>query len=255
MRIHVVIPAFNEAGRIEATLDALYEYHREGPHDLAVSVVDDGSTDPTVSIVKEYGDSVWPDVRILRLPRNLGKGAAVRYGMLHLSRDCDWALLSDADLSSPIEEVERLLAHGARAGVIIGSRALDPSLIHVRQPLHRQTMGKVYNFFVRMLNFGGYHDTQCGFKLFRPHIAAEVFQDMKVQGFSYDVEAIALALRKGYRVLEVAVRWDHMELSRVRISSAPARMFMELLRIRSRYGRVRPAYPPAADDARLQTAW
>ncbi|HPR62756.1 MAG TPA: glycosyltransferase family 2 protein [Thermoanaerobaculia bacterium] len=250
MVIHVIIPAYNEAGRIEGTLDALYEYSRTGPHRLAVSVVDDGSTDPTVSIVTAYRDNVWSEVRLVRLPRNLGKGAAVRYGMMHLAPGCDWALLSDADLSTPIEEVETLLAHSREAGILIGSRALNPDLITIHQPALRQLMGKVFNLLIRTLFLDGFYDTQCGFKLFRPHIARQIFTELTTPGFAFDVEVIARAYRRGYVVKEVPVRWEHRELSRVSIVGAPLKMLKEIVKLRLRMGRVRPAFPPAWRDGR-----
>lgn len=251
MHIHAVIPAYNEAGRIQQSLETLWSFSRHAPFHFTVTIVDDGSRDPTGAIVRAFQQDIWKSLRYFRLPANRGKGAAVRFGMLHLP-SCQWALLSDTDLSTPLEEIEKLLQFQDQAGILIGSRALDPSLIHIRQPFIRQNMGKVFNLLIRLMLFQGFYDTQCGFKLFRAHLARELFQALKTEGFAFDVEIIGRALLRGYRVLEIPVRWDHRESSRVNLIRAPLRMFWELLRLRLRLGRIHPSFPPFFDGAPLQ---
>ena len=236
MVIEVVIPAFNEEKRVGGTLARIYAYAAEAGLDLRVTVVEDGSRDRTPEIVE--GLKVrFPSLKLLLLGRNRGKGAAVRAGMLAASAEADFLLLSDADLAAPIEEIERLLPHAEHAAVVIGSRARDRTLIQVHQPAHRELMGIIYNLFVQTLLLPGLCDTQCGFKLFRAAAARDVFKDCLTDGFSYDVEALRLAVVKGYVVEEIPIRWSHVEESKVRLGSAPWRMFADLLAIFRRLGR------------------
>lgn len=236
MVIEVIIPAFNESRRIASTLEACFAYRPPAGHTLRVTVCDDGSVDDTCVIVKDL-TARYPDLRLLKVGSNAGKGAAVRLGMTQSLPDSDFLLLSDADLASPIQEVERLLPHMDHCAVAIGSRALDRSLIQVHQPPHREFMGIVYNRLVQALLLPGLYDTQCGFKLFRAAVAREVFGASRVDGFSYDVEVLRLATARGYLVEEVPVRWFHVEDSKVRLLSAPAAMFGEVLVIARRLGR------------------
>jgi dolichyl-phosphate beta-glucosyltransferase len=236
MVIEVVIPAYNESRRIASTLERCFAYTPPAGHALRVTVCDDGSTDDTCAVV-EGMTARFPDLRLLKVGSNKGKGAAVRLGMTHALPDSGLLLLSDADLASPIEEVERLLPHMDHAAVAIGSRALDRSLIQVHQPLHREFMGIVYNRLVQALLLPGLYDTQCGFKLFRAAVAKEIFSASIVDGFSYDVEVLRLATARGYIVEEVPVHWFHVEDSKVRLLSAPAAMFGEVAAIARRLGR------------------
>jgi len=236
MVIEVVIPAYNESRRIASTLEKCFGYKPPVGHTLRVTVSDDGSTDDTCAIV-EGMTARFPNLRLLKVGSNKGKGAAVRLGMVQSRPDSDFLLLSDADLSSPIEEVERLLPHMDHAAVAIGSRALDRSLIQVHQPPHREFMGIVYNRLVQALLLPGLYDTQCGFKLFRASVAREIFGASVVDGFSYDVEVLRLATARGYLIEEVPVRWFHVEDSKVRLLSAPAAMFWEVVAISRRLGR------------------
>jgi dolichyl-phosphate beta-glucosyltransferase len=241
MVIEVIIPAYNEEKRIGGTLERLRAYASACGWTMRVMVADDGSSDGTARVV-EAAAARWPAVRLLRLERNRGKGAAVRAGMLAAAPDADLLLLSDADLAAPIEEIERLLPHAEHAAVVIGSRALDRTLIQAHQPPHREVMGMVYNLFAQALLLPGLWDTQCGFKLFRTAAAREIFRDCRTDGFSYDAEALRLAVKKGYVVEEVPVRWSHVEESRVRLVSAPWKMFSELWAICRRLGRGRRVF-------------
>src|SRR6266568_2532999 len=202
-RLSVVIPAFNEAERLPRTL-ARVNAHLVGqgpPYEIVV--VDDGSTDGTAESARAEGG---PALTLLRYQPNRGKGYAVRRGML-AARGAR-RLMTDADLSTPIEELDRLCARMDEGhDVVVGSRALPASRIEVRQPWYRENMGRLFNLFVRALAVPGVRDTQCGFKLFSAAAARDVFSAARLDGFSFDVEALFLARRKGYRIAEVPVRW------------------------------------------------
>ncbi len=172
-------------------------------------MVDDGSSDGTAKVAAAAG------ARVLQNPGNRGKGYSVRHGMLEVRGE--WALFSDADLSTPIEELGTLwtAAGAANAQVVIGSRAIDRSLIGVRQPVFRETMGKVFNVAMRAVTGLPFRDTQCGFKLFESAAAREIFGRQLLDGFGFDVEVLFIAQRLGYRALEIPVRWNDMAGTKV----------------------------------------
>jgi dolichyl-phosphate beta-glucosyltransferase len=173
-------------------------------------VIDDGSTDRTASVASRYSG-----VRLLTNPGNRGKGYSVRHGMLEANGD--WLLLSDADLSTPIEEVEKLWEAAGKAGaqVVIGSRALNRTLIGVHQPWAREYVGRFFNVFMRALTDLPFHDTQCGFKLFERNAARSIFERQLLNGFGFDVEVLLLANKLGYRTVEVPVRWNDVPGTKV----------------------------------------
>ena len=174
-----------------------------------IVVVDDGSRDSTVQVARDAG------VRVLQNPGNRGKGYSVKHGML--KAEGEWSLLTDADLSSPIEELEKLwkYAGAERAQVAIGSRAADRSLVGVHQPMMREAMGRVFNLAMRIVTGLPFKDTQCGFKLFESAAAREVFSRQQLDGFGFDVEVLYIARKLGYKTLEVPVRWDNVEGTKV----------------------------------------
>ena len=174
-----------------------------------IIVVDDGSRDATAQVAGEAG------ARVLKNPGNRGKGYTVRHGMLEARGD--WALFSDADLSSPIEELEKLwrAAERENAQVAIGSRAVDRSLVGVHQPFFREAMGRLFNLIMRMITGLPFRDTQCGFKLFESRAAREVYRRQRLEGFGFDVEVLYIASRLGYRALEVPVRWNDVAGTKV----------------------------------------
>lgn len=226
--VSVVVPVFNEARRVPATLRAITDYFSAAARPFEILVVDDGSTDSTVTTVEAMAIAA---VRVLRLPNNRGKGAAVRVGMLAARHP--WVLMSDADLSTPIEEFTRLSrVVESGADIAIGSRAVDGAQIEVHQHPAREYTGRFFNALVRHLLMPDLWDTQCGFKLFTRSAARRLFEQSRVDGFSFDVEVLFLAHRSGLRVSEVPVHWRHDASTRVSMAGG-LRAFVDILRIRA----------------------
>jgi dolichyl-phosphate beta-glucosyltransferase len=208
--ISIIIPAYNEAKRLPSTLARVRQYLDSSFWEFSeILVVDDGSRDGTAAAAEKIG------VRVLRNPDNRGKGYSVRHGMLEAAGD--WSLFSDADLSTPIEELERLwkAAQLENAPVVIGSRAVDRSLIGVHQPFFRETMGRFFNLTMRAVTGLPFRDTQCGFKLFETSAAREIFSRQRLDGFGFDVEVLYIAGRLGCRTLEIPVRWNDVAGTKV----------------------------------------
>ncbi len=246
VRLSVVIPAYNAGSRIGATLAAVAAYLDALPFAAEIVVVDDGSADGTAAAARA-ALAGRPAARVLRHERNLGKGAAVRDGVLAASGEV--VLFLDDDLSTPIAEAGRALAAiEAGAGVVIGSRAHPDSEIRVRQRRPREWMGKTFNLLVRLFVLPGERcrDTQCGFKAFRRDAARDIFSRVRTEGFGFDVEVLALARAAGYRVAEVPVVWCDARPSRLRIVGGSWGMLKDLWRIRRarrRAGRASPRPP------------
>ena len=235
--LSVVIPAYNESGRLPQSLRRIHEFLSGWGRSYEILVVDDGSADDTARRAKE---SQGPTLTVLRNETNRGKGYSVRRGML--AARGDHRLMTDADLSTPIEELDRLLAAQDEGfDVVIGSRALPGAKIEIHQPWYRENMGRVFNLLVRVLAVPGLHDTQCGFKLFSARAANEVFGAGLLDGFSFDVEALFLARRFGYRIAELPVTWRNDAATRVGMVGGFL-AFPDLLRIRFHHwlGRYRP---------------
>lgn len=229
--ISIVVPAYNEERRLPSTLDALVRYLAERHFQFAeIVVVDDGSNDGTAALVEKYG-AKQPILRLLRNPGNRGKGYSVRHGVLEAAGE--WILFSDADLSTPIEEIEKLYAaaQARSAQAAIGSRALDRSLIARHQSGLRETAGRFFNLVMRLATGLPFHDTQCGFKLFEARAAREIFRRQRLDGFGFDVEALFIARRQRIRVVEVAVRWSDVEGTKVSALRG-LDAFVDLARIR-----------------------
>jgi len=229
----VVIPAFNEAERIGATLKKIHEYLLTKNYRSEIIVVDDGSTDNTRRVVRKTAQEI-PLIRLLENGVNRGKGYSVRAGVLHSHGKV--ILFSDADLSTPIQEVEKL-ADWVNKGydVAIGSRALPGSDILVRQERPRELMGKTFNRLVQLLTVSGIRDTQCGFKLFKKKAARDLFEKQTIWGFGFDVEILFIASKNGYRIKEVPIKWINSPDSRVHMVKDSFSMFCDLVRIRTRY--------------------
>ncbi len=225
--ISLVIPVFNEEARISNSLNIVMEYFDKMGYSYEIVVVDDGSTDKTLEVLNLFVD----DIEIVKLPKNLGKGAAVRKGMLRSKGD--YKIFSDADLSTPIYEVEKLLEKLDKgADICIGSRAIDPSMIKLHQPLYREFMGKTFNKLVRFLIMKGIEDTQCGFKGFTSEAAEKVFSKAKIDGFSFDVEVLYLASKLGLTIEQVPVEWYNDPRTKVNPLWDSIKMLYELFKIR-----------------------
>ncbi|MFP4056838.1 MAG: dolichyl-phosphate beta-glucosyltransferase [Candidatus Brocadiia bacterium] len=233
LRLSVVIPAYNEARRIESTLRAVADYLAAEATEGEIVVVDDGSTDQTAAMVRRFAQH-QPTVRLLHYPRNRGKGHAVRSGMLEARGQV--ALFCDADGSTPVAEASKLLQpiESGQADGAIGSRELPGSELLRAQPFYRRLMGWVFRQLVRLVAVRGYRDTQCGFKAFRREAAREIFSRQSVDGFAFDVEVLVIARRLGYRVVEVPVRWRNDPVSHIRPGADSVRMLVDLLRVRAR---------------------
>lgn len=241
--LSVVVPAFNEAARLPRTLARLREYLDLRGESYEIVVVDDGSTDGTAEVARGAGG---PRLRLLANEVNRGKGYSVRRGMLAATGAR--RLMCDADLSTPIEELERLEAClQAGATVAIGSRAVAGAQLEVRQGLWRENAGRAFNLLARLVALPDLHDTQCGFKLFTAGAAEAGFSRARLDGFAFDVEVLFLARRAGARIAEVPVVWRNDAASRVSLAKGLG-AFFELLRLR--WSALRghydhPAPPPA----------
>jgi len=237
--LSLIIPAYNEADRIGPSIEKAFRYLAEQKYDAEILVVDDGSSDKTVSQVEEVfkrkpADLDTVTTRVIPLGSNMGKGAAVRRGMLEAKGKI--RIFTDADFSTPVKEVEKIipLIDSGEYDVVIGSRAAEGrALVKKHQPWYREMMGRFYNILVQTFVFRGIKDTQCGFKGFSDHAAQILFSKQQVNGFSFDVELLYLARRYGYRIREIAIEWYNDERSTVGALSDSARMFWELLRIRN----------------------
>lgn len=230
MTYSIVIPAYNEGDRIGRTLMQVLECVRKQKWRAEILVVDDGSTDNTASIVKEIA-AHNPSVRLLENPKNCGKGFSVRHGML--SAAGDFVMFTDADLSSPMAEAERLFdALRSGADIAIGSRWLESNRQTLRQPLYRQFFGRCFNKVTRILMRLPFADTQCGFKAFRRPIAQAVFQLQTIDRWGFDPELLFIALKRGYKVREVPVTWGHDERSRISYLKDGLRMLQDIAAIR-----------------------
>jgi dolichyl-phosphate beta-glucosyltransferase len=230
MTYSIVIPAYNEGERLAPTLEKVLAYVRQQGWDAEVIVVNDGSRDNTAELVRSFAakDSM---VRLVENPGNRGKGYAVRNGMLNARGDV--VVFSDADLSSPIEEMPKLLAAlAAGADIAIGSRWLRAELQTQRQSLHRQLFGRVFNALNRIILGLRFKDTQCGFKAFTRRAAQTILPLQRIERWGFDPEILFLAGKFGFRVEEVAVRWGHSGDTRIHPVLDGARMFQEMVRIR-----------------------
>jgi dolichyl-phosphate beta-glucosyltransferase len=228
--ISIVIAAFNEEKRIGASLCKIADYFSRSGEEYEVIVVDDGSIDGTSDTVKEF-DHIFPRLGLVRYETNRGKGYALRQGVL--ASEGDLVLVTDADLSTPIEEIEKLsqLIGNMECDVAIGSRALALSEILKKQPFWRRGMGKIFNKIVRFLVIDDFNDTQCGFKLFTGSAARSLFREATIDRFAYDVEILGLAKKRGYRILDVPVKWINSPESKVSPVLDSMQMLKDLVRI------------------------
>jgi dolichyl-phosphate beta-glucosyltransferase len=226
--LSVVIPAFNEETRLPGTLAKVLPFLRARGETFEIVVVDDGSADRTAEVARAAG----PEVRVLENPGNRGKGYSVRNGMLNAKGA--WRLMSDADLSTPIEDLDTLKAAlSGNAQIAIASRAIAGARVEKHQSIARESSGRFFNLFVRVLHLPGIKDTQCGFKLFSAAAAEAAFRGSKLDGFAFDVEALVRARRAGFTIREVPVTWRNDEQSRVSFGRGLA-AFVDLFRLKFR---------------------
>ncbi len=229
-RYSIVIPAFNESGRIPATLESVLTCIRRRGWQAEVIVVNDGSTDSTAQVVREVARRA-PEVRLVENPGNHGKGYSVRNGMMQALGAV--VMFTDADLSAPIEEAELLFdAIQKGADIAIGSRWLERGRQTHRQPLYRQIFGRCFNGVTRMVMRLPFADTQCGFKAFTRSAAQTVFQLQTIERWGFDPEILFIALKRGFHVVEVPVSWAHDERTRMSYLKDGMKMLEELLIIR-----------------------
>ena len=245
--ISVIIPAYNEEKRLPPTLERIEAYLAARPFTSEILVVDDGSRDRTAQVVESWQDRM-AGLRLVSNGGNRGKGYSVRHGMLEAQGNI--ALFTDADLSAPIEEADKLLAALNGCDVAIGSRALDRSMVEVHQSWRREFAGRSFNWAVRALMGVAFADTQCGFKAFRRERTRILFEQQRIERFGFDPELLYLARRHGLSVVEVPVRWAHDPATRVYVLGDGMRMVGDLAVIRwnSLIGRY-PAYSGSPDPA------
>lgn len=228
--ISIVIPAYNEDKNIEKIVVNIQDFLRREFRNFEIIVVDDGSNDNTYKISSELVKQI-SDLRVLKNNRNYGKGYAVKNGML--SAIYDYILFIDADLSTPIEELDKCIdSLQGGTDIVIGTRASKDSIILKRQNFLREKMGKIFNLFVQLFLFRGIKDTQCGFKCFKRKAAHELFKLQRVYGFCFDAEILYIAKKRGYEIKEVPVKWTNQEESRVTLTKSPISMLLDILRIR-----------------------
>ena len=228
----VVIPCFNEAARIGATVRATVDYLHKNSPESELIVVNDGSSDATAAIARGIISGAKITTRLLENFPNRGKGVAVRSGLLAAQKPI--ALFSDADLSTPLEETAKVIEPIANGelDIAFGSRALDRRLIGQHQPWRREQAGRVFNLLARLATGLTFWDTQCGFKAFRMDACRPILEAARIDGFAFDVELLFLAHRAGLRIREIPVRWNHSEGSKVRFFQDSLRMLWEIITLR-----------------------
>ena len=229
-RLAVVVPAFEEEARLAPSLGRILDFLEARGEPFEVVVVDDGSTDGTFGVAERFSAR---GVRVLRLPVNRGKGAAVRTGLV--ATTATRVLITDADLSTPIAELGRLEPELERAEVVLGSRAVAGARLPVRQPWYRELAGRTFNRLVRLAGVGGIRDTQCGFKLLDGEAARALARELTVDRFAWDVELVWLARRRGLRLAEVGVEWRNDPATRVRLVRDSLRMLVDVIGFRRRH--------------------
>lgn len=236
-QLSVIFPCYNEERRLGPSLRAALEYLEKQSYTYEVLIVDDGSSDRTVKVAHQAAEGN-PNVVYLHYEPNQGKGHAVRYGAG--SARGQWVLFSDADLSTPLEELEKFLPFLQQGyDVVIGSRALRESELVVHQPWLRERAGRAMNWLIRQLSGMKYADTQCGFKLFSRRAVDGIFPLLQTKRWMFDVEILIIAEKRGYRVREQPVRWHNKDDSRVKLSHLP-NIFRELFKIRAYWLRRQP---------------
>lgn len=228
MKISVVIPCYNEQKRIGKSLDKIIVYFAKKKYTYEIIVVDDGSKDKSIQIVKAKKNK---NIKIFKNKQNYGKGYSVKRGMLKAKYPL--VLFSDADLATPIAEIEKLIKQIKKGyDVAIASRNMKESQIETYQPVHRQIMGKLFSYLVKLIALRSFKDTQCGFKLFKKDVAKRIFQKLTLNRFAFDVEALVIAQKQKYRIIEVPVKWIDKTGSTINPLKDSIKMLKDLVIIR-----------------------
>jgi glycosyltransferase involved in cell wall biosynthesis len=227
--LSIIIPSYNEELRLPATLKRIAAYIRSSTRSVEVIVVDDGSKDKTIAVAESLRPEI-PALRVVSNGQNRGKGYSVRHGMLEARGRV--VLFTDADLSAPIEEVEKLLPAMQNHDVAIGSRAVDRSLITVHESPFREFAGIIFNKIVRLILRLPFVDTQCGFKAFRREECRLIFEQQTIERFGFDPELLYLARHHGLRSIEIPVRWGHSPATKVNMLRDSVQMFLDVFIIR-----------------------
>lgn len=236
--LSVIVPAYNEERRLPPTLIDMIDYLDARPWSYEIIVVDDGSRDETAEMARKF-ERIRKQIRVIRCPENRGKGYAVRTGMLNAGGRR--VVFADADGSTPIGEVERLMAAlDEGADIAIGSRAMTSPETAVKARWYRKFLGRIFNFCVNAVLLPGMHDTQCGFKMFRGEAAQFLVQRQQSAQFSFDIELLFLARRGGLKIAEVPVNWAHVPGSKVNLVLDSLKMFRDIFIFRWRHKGVTP---------------
>jgi len=227
--LSIVIPSFNEEKRLPATLERIARYINTSDRETEVIVVDDGSADGTIGVAESFRGKIG-NMRVVANGRNRGKGYSVRHGFTEASGEI--VLFTDADLSAPIEEADKLLAKMDEYDLAIGSRAVNRELIEVHESKFRELAGIIFNRIVRVILRLPFVDTQCGFKAFRRKKCKTIFAQQTIERFGFDPELLYLARHHGLRTAEVAVRWAHSPATKVNMLRDSVQMFLDVVIIR-----------------------
>lgn len=231
--LSIVIPAYNEAKRISSTLWSVIDFVESHKIQVEILIVDDGSIDDT-SVIVQALEKDFPYVRLIQHPKNMGKGAAVRSGMR--SSCGQLVLFTDADGSSPIEEVTKLLEKVTSGfDIAIGSRNAGFGETDLKTKWYRRIIGGVFNLLVRLIIIDNIRDTQCGFKLFTREACDALFQRQRLNGFAFDLELLKLARLQGFKVAEVSINWHHVDGSKINLATDSLKMFLDIFRIWKQY--------------------
>ncbi len=229
IHLSIVIPTYNEERRIGRTLAKIREYMDKQDYSYEVVVSDDGSADTTCAIVNIIQEG-WPELRLIKAPSNQGKGAAVKRGILAVRGDN--VLFTDADNATPIEELSKLLPFLGEYPIVFGSRHIKGAKICVPQVKHRALLSRLSNLLIRVVAVPGVWDTQCGFKLFKSSVAKNIFANVQLTRFGFDIEAFVIARQLGYTYKEIGIEWYNDFDSRVRAGREALRTLWDLFRIR-----------------------
>ena len=231
-QISIIVPSFNEEARLPASLELIAAYVSSQNRSTEVLVVDDGSNDRTAEVAASFADRI-PNLRVLRNGENRGKGYSVRHGMQEARGE--YVLFTDADLSAPIEEADKLLSALRQYDIAIGSRALNRGLIDVHESLFREFAGIIFNRIVRIVLWLPFVDTQCGFKAFRRERCRIIFEQQRIERFGFDPELLFLARRHGLKATEIPVRWSHSPATKINMMRDSIQMFVDVFTIRSNF--------------------